>query len=106
MYTPIPRSGPGAQLRRTISPGLFEFLDGRPTGEHTAFINALQPTAACEKLLSVNEKIEHYAIPGKGAKVVSNSLPAVGVGEDRMRQDKVRIRDMAEVQSEGTWWSK
>lgn len=55
------------------------------------------------KLLSLPEKAEHHTIAERRVKVVSNSVLAVGAREDRMRQDKVHIRDMDEVESKGTW---
>lgn len=79
--------------RRTISPGLYEFVltaNCYPTGkEQKRFLNALQPKEDCERSLLANQALTVFPVVQSNdrvnsVRISSNVLPAVGEGEDRV----------------------
>lgn len=114
-YRPVPRMVIYPAIRRTVSPGVFEFArftDTAAARPPIRCLNALQPVEDCEKLLKQNDKTGN--IQTKHG-VVSHSSSYVsayaGRGEDRMAVDAISYEALAQAMKEGTdkgrtWWGQ
>lgn len=108
-FQTIPRLTGFDGHRRDLAPGLYEFTrDTKLTGDKgvISYVNALQSSAHCEKLLTSKQERHLLKTQGGGVKVDIGNCPANGeLGEDRFSMDVVDMKAVKEkLSNEGTWW--
>lgn len=113
----IPRAVVDKDYRRTISPGLFEFISTcEKNGVRTEdrYLNAFQPLEQCEALLRSEEHSGAFRTKSAGViRHASNYVSAHAKGEDRRSVSGVSIEQLgpavkavAERHTGETWWAR